>query len=156
LKDIPILGWWARSTASERVKSSLVIALQASIERSQEQRIADSIRQRLAFERSLARRGELASGDGQSYALLVTTRSSEAEARGVASALEGEGVQQPRVVPWEWDGEDRFDVYLGGFPTLRSAAAAADPLLADGWKPELVALPPHAAASAPVPAKQEP
>jgi general secretion pathway protein D len=155
LKDIPILGWLARSTVSERVKSSLVIALQASIERSQEERIADSIRQRLAFERTLARRGELADGEREGYALLVTTRSSEVEARDVASALASAGAQEPRVVSWEWDGDARFDVYLGGFPTIRAAATAADPLLAEGWRPELVALPPHAAGSAPVPAKQE-
>ena len=151
LKEIPILGWLARSTTSERVKRSLVIAVQASIERSREQRLADSIRQRLAFERSLARRGEFASGEG--YALLVTTRSSEAEAQGVASALASAGAQEPRVVSWEWDGEPRFDVYLGGFSTIGSAVAATDPLLAEGWKPELVALRPHAASGEPVPAR---
>ncbi|TFG91354.1 MAG: hypothetical protein E4H11_10935, partial [Myxococcales bacterium] len=155
LKDIPILGWLARSTANEYVKRSLVISVQANIERSREERIAGSIRQRLAFERTLARRGGLATGEREGYALLVTTRSSEAEAQGVASALASAGAQVPRVVSWEWDGEKRFDVYLGGFPTIRSAAAAADPLLVEGWKPELVALPPPAPGSEPVPAKQE-
>ena len=69
----------------------------------------------------------------------------------MASALASPGAAaQPRVVAWQWDGQQRFDVYLDGFPTIRSAAAAADPLLAEGWKPELVALPPQAPAREPV------
>jgi hypothetical protein len=151
LKDIPILGWWARSTVSERMKRTLVIAVQAGIERSPEQRIADSVRHRLAFERTLARRGELAIGEDDGYALLVTTRTNEVEAHGVASALEDAGARTPRVVAWDWQGEPRFDVYVGGFATLRETADAAFPLVAEGWKPEVVALPPHTA----VPAKAE-
>jgi len=151
LKDIPILGWWARSTVSERMKRSLVIAVQAGIERAPEQRLADSVRHRLAFERTLARRGKLAIGNEDGYALLVTTRDSEVEAHGVASALEDEGARTPRVVAWEWDGDPRWDVYVGGFGTLREASDAAVPLVAEGWKPEVVALPPEGA----VPAKRE-
>jgi general secretion pathway protein D len=151
LKDIPILGWWARSTVEERMKRSLVIAVQAGIERSPEQRLADSVRHRLAFERTLARRGELRIGDADGYALLVTTRSREAEAFAVAGALEESGARTPRVVPWDFDGEPRWDVYVGGFATLRETTAAAEPLVAEGWKPEVVALPPHGAA----PAKRE-
>jgi type II secretory pathway component GspD/PulD (secretin) len=151
LKDIPIIGWWARSTTKERMKRSLVIAVQAGIERSPEQRLADTIRQRLAFERTLARRGELRIGEEHGYALLVTTRTSEEEAHAVAGALEEMGARTPRVVAWDWDGEPRFDVYVGGFETLREAGAEAEPLIAEGWKPEVVALPPHTA----VPAKAE-
>ena len=55
------------------------------------------------------------------------------------------------MVAWEWDGEPRFDVYVGGFATLPQAGAAAAPLVAEGWKPEVVALPPQLS----VPAKQE-
>jgi general secretion pathway protein D len=149
LKDIPILGWWARSTVSERMKRSLVIAVQAGIERSPEQRLADTVRHRLAFERTLARRGELRIGEADGYALLVTTRTNEGEAHAVAGALGDAGARTPRVVAWDLDGEPRFDVYVGGFETLREAGAAAEPLVAEGWKPEVVALPPHTA----VPAK---
>jgi hypothetical protein len=152
LKDIPIIGWWARSTTEERMKRSLVIAVQAGIERSPEQRLADTIRQRLAYERSLARRGELRIGEEHGYALLVTTRTSEEEAHAVAGALEEMGARTPRVVAWDWGGEPRWDVYVGGFETLREAGAAAEPLVAEGWKPEVVALPPHGA----VPAKATP
>jgi hypothetical protein len=53
-------------------------------------------------------------------------------------------------VAWDWDGEPRFDVYVGGFATIREAGAAAEPLVAEGWKPEVVALPPETSA---VPAK---
>jgi general secretion pathway protein D len=151
LKDIPILGWYARSTTTEHMKRSLVIAVQAGIERTLEQRVADTVRHRLSFERTLARRGQLAMGEREGYALLVTTRSNEVEARGVASALEGTGARSPRVVAWEWDGEPRYDVYVGGYATLSQAGAAAEPLVAEGWKPEVVALPPQLS----VPAKQE-
>jgi general secretion pathway protein D len=151
LKDIPILGWWARSTVTERRKRSLVIAVQAGIDRSPEQRLADSVRHRLAFERTLARRGQLRLGEDDGYALLVTTRPNEVEAHGVASALADGGARTPRVVAWDWDGDPRFDVYVGGFATLREAGDAAVPLVAEGWKPEVVALPPESA----VPAKGE-
>jgi general secretion pathway protein D len=149
LKDIPILGWLARSTVTQRMKRSLVIAVQAGIERSPEQRVADTVRQRLAFERTLERRGELRMGEEDGYALLVTTRTSEKEAQAVAGALEAEGARMPRVVAWEFEGEPRWDVYVGGFETLLEASAAAEPLVAAGWMPEVVALPPHTA----VPAK---
>jgi general secretion pathway protein D len=151
LRDIPILGWLFKSVSKERTKGSIVIAVQAGIERTPEQRIADTVRHRLAFERTLARRGQLSIGEEDGYALLVTTRTSESEAHGVASALESAGTRTPRVVAWDWDGEPRFDVYVGGFETLRDASDAAVPLVAEGWKPEVVALPPHTA----VPAKQE-
>ena len=143
LKDVPILGWLARSTHEETVKRTLVIAVQAGIERSPEARLADSVRHRLAFERTLARRGALRIGAEEGYALLVTTRASDVEARGVASALAEANAKEPRVVAWEWDGEPRFDVYVGGFATLSEAGAAAAPLVAEGWKPEVVALPPQ-------------
>jgi hypothetical protein len=81
----------------------------------------------------------------------VSTRTSEEEAHAVAGALEEMGARTPRVVAWDWDGEPRFDVYVGGFETLREAGAEAEPLIAEGWKPEVVALPPHTA----VPAKAE-
>jgi general secretion pathway protein D len=142
LKDIPIIGWWARNVVTERMKRSLIIAVQAGIERAPEQRLSDSVRHRLAFERTLARRGELRIGEEDGYALLVTTRANQVEADGVASALEYAGARAPRVVAWDFDGEPRFDVYVGGFTTLREAGAAAEPLVAEGWKPEVVALPP--------------
>ena len=55
LRDVPILGWLFRSSVSERMNRRLVIAVEAGIERSPAERVADSIRFRLAFERSLAR-----------------------------------------------------------------------------------------------------
>ena len=63
LKDIPILGWLARSTLSERMDRQLVIAVQAEILRSEAEIVADSIQQRIGFERALARRGRLARSD---------------------------------------------------------------------------------------------
>lgn len=154
LKDIPILGWLARSVATERFERQLVIAVEAGIERTAAERVADSVRYRLAFERSLARQGSLPHGD-DAYALLLATRTSQAEARSVASALEAESGRRARVVRWEWDGEPRFDVYLAGFATLAEAVAASEPLSAAGFRPELVALPPRELARGPVPAARE-
>ena len=155
LRDIPILGWLARSVATERFERQLVIAVEASIERSAAERHADSVRYRLAFERTLARQGSLARTGGDSYALLMTTRASQAEARSVASALEAESGRRARVVRWEWDGEPRFDVYLAGFATLAEAVTVSEPLSAAGFRPELVALPPRELARSPVPAERE-
>jgi general secretion pathway protein D len=154
LRDVPILGWLGRSTRSERMNRELVIAVQASIERSAAERVSDSIRRRLVFERSLARRGAL-SDAADAYAVLVTTRSSEAEARALAEALDAPAGRPARVVAWEFEGEPRFDVYLAGFATLPEAAAAVEPLVAAGWLPEVVALPPRELAREPAPAKPE-
>ncbi len=151
LRDIPILGWLARSTVTQRRNRQLVIAIEASIERSAEDRLADSIRFRLAFERALARRGTLGQRGGGGYALLVSTRSTEGEARALASALDAGG-RAPEIVRWEWDGEPRFDVYLGAFATVAEAVAASEPLTAAGFRPELVALPPHELARSHAPA----
>jgi general secretion pathway protein D len=155
LRDIPILGWLARSVATERFERQLVIAVEAGIERSAAERHADSVRYRLAFERTLARQGSLARTDRDSYALLMTTRASQAEARSVASALEAESGRRARVVRWEWDGEPRFDVYLAGFATLAEAVAVSEPLSAAGFRPELVALPPRELARGELPAARE-
>jgi general secretion pathway protein D len=139
LRDVPILGWLFRSTLSERMNRQLVIAVEAAIERSPAERVADGIRFRLAFERALARQGSLAQRDGDAYALLVATRESEAEALSVAGRLGG----RAQVVRWELDGEPRFDVYLGSYARLAEAVAASAPLSAAGFRPELVALPPR-------------
>ena len=48
-----------------------------------------------------------------------------------------------------------LEIARDGFATIRSAAAAADPLRAEGWTPELVALPPQAPAREPVRVEEE-
>ncbi len=138
VKDAPVVGQLAKVTGAQRTRRHLLLAIQAHIERSSEERVADSIRMRLASERALARRGTLRA-DGSRWALWVSTRSQEADAASLAATLPAE--LAPRVVPWKWEGAQRYDVMVGGFPSLEAADAASMRLAAAGYRAQLVALP---------------
>jgi hypothetical protein len=138
VKDVPVVGQLAKVTNEQNTRRHLLIALQAHVERRSDQRAADTIRLRLASERALARRGVLIT-DGSRWALWVSTRSDEGDANELAAALPQD--LTPQVVPWEWEGAARYDVMVGGFPSLAAADQAEARLAAAGYRAELVALP---------------
>jgi general secretion pathway protein D len=140
LSAIPVLGNFFRVDSTQRLASHLVVALQASLLRSRADDIELSIRRRLGLERELARVGPLAARSDAPFALLVTTRSLESDARAIAEGL-GQGAWPGEVVAWEQGGERRYDVYLTGFASLAEVAAAIGPVQAAGWTPELVVIP---------------
>jgi general secretion pathway protein D len=140
LMAIPVIGNFFRIDTTERLESQLVVAVQATLLRSSADDIALSIRRRLGMERALARVGPLAARSDAPFALLVATRSLESDARAIAEGLGG-GAHPGEVVAWELDGEPRYDVYLTGFASLAEAAAAAVPVQAAGWTPELAVVP---------------
>jgi general secretion pathway protein D len=137
LKDIPVLGHLVKQTTTRRLEAHLVVAIQARIQRSRDEQIANTIRRRLGMERLLARTGPVLEKDEGPLALLVTTQSTESQAQALADTLGG-GSQPVRVAPWEFRGAPRFDVYLTGFRSLSDASAAAMPLLDEGWVPQVV------------------
>ncbi len=140
LKDIPILGWAFKKESDSNTTARLVIAVHARIERTQEEQIADSIRQRLGFERANRRLEPLARDADTGWALRVATRSDEAEARAVAAQLPARP-QPARVTRWESSGGPQFDVTLSGFATVSDANDAALELRDRGYEPELVVVP---------------
>jgi hypothetical protein len=124
------------------VKRRLVIAAQAWIHHGPMDLLEDSIRQRIGFERSLARVGDLIGEEGVAYAVLVATVGSRAEADALSQRITRDDGPDSRITEWEWDGAPRFDVYLTGFETMAAAGQATKPLVEAGFLPRVVALPP--------------
>lgn len=140
LRSIPVLGQLFRSTRDETVASRLVVTAQARALPTPAEMVADSIRQRLAFQRSQVRLAGLTRTTDAPYAVLVTTRASRGDADAIASDLSTQG-KEARVVKWTWHGQSHFDVYLTGFATLPDAAEAATSLADRSWEPSLAVVP---------------
>ena len=139
-KDIPILGWAFKATSDMAITTRLVIAVQARIERSSEEQIADSIRQRLALERSTSRSGQAARVDETSWALRVATVRDPGEAEAIAARL-GTSARPAQVSRWESSAGPLFDVTLSRFATLADANEIALALREEGYDPEPVVVP---------------
>jgi hypothetical protein len=118
----------------------LVIAARARRIGSPADLVADSIRRRLAFQRSNARGETLPQTEGPPFAVRVTTRSREDDARAIADGLTREGYATV-VHPWSMDDERFFDVYVVSLDSMADAAEIATALADDGWESDLVVLP---------------
>jgi general secretion pathway protein D len=140
LMDVPFFGQLFRSTREEQVLSHMVVAVQARVLRSPDDLALDSIRRRLAFERSREGLRPLEAETDAPWAVLVATRAARGEAEAVAAQLGAAGGEL-RVVGWELGGQPRFDVFVTGFAEFADACAVARQLARDGWLPEVVALP---------------
>ncbi|MFP6628852.1 MAG: secretin N-terminal domain-containing protein [Myxococcota bacterium] len=150
LKDIPVFGTLFRSRGRRAVDTHLVFAVQVRILRTHDEDLAESIRQRLALERSQSRLSGLERSPGKPYALLVTTRSGEDDAEAIAESFKLEGLEV-QVGRWTQLGEERFDVYLTGYDQLALAGADALQLRERGWAPQVVVLPGETALATPPP-----
>ncbi len=139
LRSIPILGTLFRAYRRRNLKAHLVVTAQVRVQRDDLEVLAETIRRRLAVERVLARKGELDPGDGP-YALRVATRRQGADAEVIASSFGLRG-EKTRVLRWEAEHGELFDVYLVGFETPAAASQAALRARADGWRTELVVVP---------------
>jgi hypothetical protein len=139
-KDIPILGWAFKATADTGITTRLVIAAQARIERSSEEQIEDSIRQRLAFERANSRFGQVPRVDETSWALRVATVADPGEAEAIAARL-GTSARPAQVSRWQSSVGPFFDVTLSHFATLADANEVALELREEGYDPEPVVVP---------------
>jgi general secretion pathway protein D len=140
LKDIPVLGHLVKSGGSRNVDTHIVFAVQARLIKTHEEDLAESIRQRLALERSLSRVSGLKRNPNAPYAVLVTTRNSRQDAEELVASFEREGAKA-QLGEWQRFGEDRFDVYLTGYNDLAVAGADALRLRDRGWGPQVVVLP---------------
>jgi len=140
LKDVPVLGNLLRQTLDRQGERQLVIALQAHIQRSPDERLADSIRLRTAHERSLARSG-VQRGESAGWGLRIATRTTRADAEALVESLGKIGKRRARIVTWEWENAERFDVVLAPYENPFDAIEALGKLGAKGEGAELVAMP---------------
>jgi general secretion pathway protein D len=140
LSKIPFFGWLFRTEQRRGEDVRLVIAARARRIGSPADLVADSIRRRLAFQRSNARGETLPQTEGPPFAVRVTTRSREDDARAIADGLTREGYATV-VHPWSMDDERFFDVYVVSLDSMADAAEIATALADDGWESDLVVLP---------------
>jgi general secretion pathway protein D len=141
LSSIPFLGGFFRTERTETARTELLLATQAWILRSADERVAETLSRRLAFERSLSRTAGLEGEGDAGWAVWVASAGSEREAEEIASGVVLGGVPPPRVTRWDFDGAPRFDVFVPGFETLAQAGAAATELARAGYRSRVVALP---------------
>ncbi len=140
LMDLPVLGWIFRDTSEVMTDTQIVVAVQVRVQRTREDMLAESIRRRIGFQRSLERLDGLETA--APYAVLVTTRETEAEARGIAEGFSSNG-EPASVASWSRYDQQHYDVYMTGFASLPDAGAAALRARGRGWQPQVVALPPQ-------------
>ncbi len=140
LKDIPVLGRAFKSGGSRDVDVHVIFAVQARRLDTPEEDLAESMRQRLAIERSLSKVQGVRRNDKHPYAVLVTTRETREAAQELADSFERDGYRA-QVGHWESYGAPRFDVYLTGYARLHAAGAAAMRISDRGFDPEVVVLP---------------
>ncbi len=140
LKDVPVAGNLVNQTLDQSARRHLLVAIQARIERSADERIADAIRLRTAHERALARHGALREEQSR-WALLVSTRTREEDARALAESVGEIAGRTARVIEWEWADARRYDVVLSGFASITDASAALPELETRGFTAQLLAVP---------------
>ncbi len=140
LQDIPILGYLVKSQSSRTNDTHLIFAVQAKILRSHDEDIAESIRQRLALERSQSRLKGVRMSSRFPYALLLSTVSDRGEAQEIADGFEREGADA-QVGSWMRGGQELFDVYLTGYRKMALAGADALRLRERGFAPQVVVMP---------------
>jgi Flp pilus assembly secretin CpaC len=139
-KEIPILGWAFKATTDQKIASRVVIAAQARIERTSEEQIADSILERLAFERASRRLAHVPISDETFWGLRVATVADRQEAEAIAARV-GSPERPAHVSRWQSEGGPRFDVTLSRFTSLADANQLALALHDQGYAPEPVVVP---------------
>jgi hypothetical protein len=141
LMNIPFLGWFF-STLQERTDDTdLIAVIEARVLRDADDATAETIRRRLAFERSVARATDLNSVGPEPFAVLLETTRSEADAKMIADAFASDGFQT-RVTPWDAWGQQVWDVYLADLASFEEAGRLARRLTEAGWAPEITVLSP--------------
>jgi hypothetical protein len=141
LRDIPVLGRLMEAKRTRTEDVHIVFSVQARVLETPVELLAESIRQRLAFERSFARVRDLDRVAGAPYALLLDTFETDSEADALRAQMESQGYE---VQVGEWseraDGA-LFDVYLTGYVRLIDAGDASRALFEEGFRPQIVVLP---------------
>ncbi len=140
-RNIPGMNWLFGSESVERVQSYFLVTAQATIQRTPEEVVAWSMRTRLAMQRSLARVGDLRTGEGVRYAVLIATRGEPAQATAIAESLPLRVGEEAQVSGWTWGDRPRFDVLVTGFRDISSAGQAATRLRETGYHPQVIAVP---------------
>jgi type II secretory pathway component GspD/PulD (secretin) len=139
---IPLLGFLFSRTEETVDDVDFVVVITARQMDSIEEDIAETVRRRMAFERSIARVADLGSVGDAPYAVLLDTVRSADQAREIAEAFEGDGFET-RVTDWDAAGSSVHDVYVVDLASFDDAVVLARKLNDAGWPAELTVLQPE-------------
>jgi len=141
LMDIPGIGLLFSSVSERVVDTRLMIAARARLLRTPEDDVAESIRRRIAFERSTARVNDLERIPDRPWAVRLATFERRERARDVADAFESDGYVT-RVTRWEAsDGSPYWDVYLIGYADYETASLVALQASEAEWDGDVLMVP---------------
>jgi len=141
LMNIPYFGYLF-STYEERTNQvDLIAVVEARVIRSHDDDVAETIRQRLAFERAISRTADMTGTADQPFAVLLDSGRSENKARQIAAAFAKDGFET-RIIAWDAWGNPMWDVYLTDLDTFEEAAALSRRLAESGWSPQITVLSP--------------
>jgi general secretion pathway protein D len=142
LMNIPFFGYFFSRLDETVNEVDLVIVAEAEVMRTHGEDVAETIRRRLAFERSLSRTADLGSLNDAPYAVLLDSVPSDGQAQVIAKAFAEDGFET-RVTRWEASGSVVYDVYLTDIETFDDAGALSRRLNEAGWTPEITILQPE-------------
>jgi general secretion pathway protein D len=140
LMNLPGIGLLFSRTEEQLVDTQILMAVKARLMRSAADEVAETIRRRIAFERSLSRVADLKGLDQTPWAVRLATYEYRADAREVADTFEADGFVT-RVTHWEGASRPYWDVYLVGYPSFEEASVVAAQAIAAEWEGEVMLLP---------------
>jgi general secretion pathway protein D len=141
LMDIPGLGLLFSRVEERVVDTRLMIVARARRLRSPADDIAESVRRRIAFERSISRVNRLERLPERPWAVRLATFEYRDSARTVADRFEDDGYVT-RVTRWEAaDRRPYWDVYLIGYPDYETASAVALQAAEADWDADVLLVP---------------
>jgi general secretion pathway protein D len=141
LMNVPALGWIFGSVSTRSVRRDLVLTVQIKVMRSPEDLEAESIRRRIAVERSLEGLEGLRLRAGEApFAVWAGTLEDRAGAEALALRLQP-GAGRVEILPWKGHRSERHDVFVLGFDRYADAMKASLELRGQGFDPEVVAIP---------------
>jgi general secretion pathway protein D len=135
--DIPFLGWFFRASSWELRDRQVLMTVQAREVDSLTELEAESIRQRMKFERSLVRQNPLSTSEDEPFTIRVASLTTEREAEGLESRLNSRGFAAYQA-RWSWEGHTYYDVYVGTYTAVLDLIAEARKLDEAGFRSELV------------------
>jgi hypothetical protein len=141
LMNIPLLGLLFSRIDQRETDTELIAVVEARVLRTFEEDMAETIRRRLAFERSISRVSDLKGLKDNPYAVLIETLRSKVKADQIAESFSSDGYET-RVTEWTLYGEDLYDVYLTELTSFTEAGALARRLSDAGWETEITVLSP--------------
>ncbi len=141
LMDIPGLGLLFSRIEQRVVDTRIIVAARARVLRSPADDVAESIRRRLAFERSISRVNDIEKIPDRPWAVRLATFEHREDARVVADTFDEDGYLT-RVTKWAAsDGLPYWDVYLLGYPDYETAAIVAMQASEADWDGDVLMLP---------------